>query len=129
LARVSWKRRVGIVFAAAAAGVLLTAGTAHANATVWVLDSSGFANWTENGDTLTVCDQSPDGWGVRGYIYRPYVGDVGNGTVLMKASDPQYDVDCAYVSVDIPESVSIYIKVCNYKGASIIYCQWTNARP
>jgi hypothetical protein len=111
------------VLATAAAGVLLISGTAYANdAGVYVLDDSGWAGWTENGDNLQVCDLEPDGWGVRGYIYQPNSGDPENGTVLMKASDGQYDDDCASVSVNVDESIRLSIKVCNYKGASIVLC-------
>jgi hypothetical protein len=113
------------VLATAAAGVLLISGTAYASdAYVYVLDDSGWASWTENGDTLRVCDAEPDGWGVRGYIYRPNSGDPENGTVLIKASDGQYDNDCASVSVNVDESIRLSIKVCNYKGDSIVLCDY-----
>jgi hypothetical protein len=113
------------VLATAAAGVLLISGTAFANdAAVDVLDNSGFATWTENGDTLRVCDTEPDGWGVRGYIYRPDSGDPENGTVLIKASDGQYDTDCASAAMNVDESIRLSIKVCNYKGASIVLCDY-----
>jgi hypothetical protein len=113
------------VLAAAAAGVMVTAGTAHADdAGVAVADNSGRAIWIENGDTLRVCDDEPDGWGVRGYIYRPNSGDPANGTVLIKESDPKYDSECFAVSVDVDETIALSIKVCNYKGASIILCAY-----
>jgi hypothetical protein len=102
---------------------MVTAGTAYANdATVDVLDDSGHATWIENGDTLFVCDDAADGWGVRGYIYEPNAGDPANGTVLIKASDGKYDNECASVSVNVDESIRLSIKVCNYKGASVILC-------
>jgi hypothetical protein len=117
------------VFAAVAAGVLLTAGAAHAaDAAVHVLDDSGEAIWTENGDNLQVCDDAADGWGVRGYVYRPYDGDPENGDVLLKASDGKYDTDCASVSKDISETIPLSIKVCNYKGTQIILCGYQAIR-
>jgi hypothetical protein len=127
LIRMTWRRRVTTVLATAAATVLVTAGAAHAyDATVHVLDDSGHADWHDIGDELTVCDDRADGWGVRGYIYRPNPGDPGNGTVLMKVSDPQYDenYNCEGVSVNISETISISIKVCNYKGATITLCDY-----
>jgi len=113
------------VLAAAAAGVLVTAGTAYANdATVYVLDDSGYAYWIENGDTLTVCDREPDGWGVRGYIYVPDAPGSADGAVMIKASDPKYDTDCYSASVNVDESIRLSIKVCNYKGASVVLCDY-----
>lgn len=127
--RSTWKRRAGTVLAAAAAGVMVTAGAANAaDGGVWVADRSGYATWVENGDTLKVCDEAGDGWGVRGYIYRPYAGDPGNGTVLIKANDPSYNGECFALSKDIDETIPISIKVCNYQGASIIYCQYASLR-
>lgn len=120
-----WCGRAATVFAAATAGVLLTAGAAHASdAGVSVLDDSGYAIWTEDGDNLQVCDRAADGWGVRGYIYVPTTEGSANGTVLIKASDPKYDTDCASVSVNLDEHIDLSIKVCNYKGASIVLCNW-----
>ena len=122
-------RRAGAAFAVAAVGVVLNAGIASAgDGVVWVSDSSGWATWTENGDSLQVCDMKGDGWGVRGYIYRPYTGDPANGTVLIKASDPSYDEQCVAVSKNVDESVAISIKVCNYKGDSIIFCEHKRLR-
>jgi hypothetical protein len=113
------------MLAAAAAGVMVTAGTAHASdAGLYVLDGSGHATWTENGDTLQVCDDEADGWGVRGYIYVPNSGDPANGTVLIKASDPKFDSECKSVSVNLDESIDLSIKVCNYQGDSIILCAY-----
>ncbi|MCG8925036.1 hypothetical protein [Lentzea sp. CC55] len=121
--------RAGVTVAAAAAALLVSAGVASAgDGGVSVADNSGYADWIENGDTLTVCDQRADGWGVRGYIYRPYAGDPANGTVLIKASDPSYNGECVSVSENIDESVAISIKVCNYKDSSIIYCQHKRLR-
>ena len=125
----SWMSRAGAVFAAAAVGIVVSAGVASAaNGSVSVADNSGYASWLENGDTLTVCDSKADGWGVRGYIYRPYSGDPANGTVLIKASDPSSDGNCVALSDNIDESIAISIKVCNYKGDSIIYCQHKRLR-
>jgi hypothetical protein len=121
--------RAGVAFAAAAVGVVVNAGVASAgDGSVWVGDNSGYATWVENGDTLTVCDMKGDGWGVRGYIYRPYAGDPANGTVLIKASDPSYNGECVAVSENIDESIAISIKVCNYKGSSLIYCEHKRLR-
>jgi hypothetical protein len=87
-------------------------------------DSTGYASWVENGDTLTVCDLSADGWGVRGYVYEPYAGNEEDGTVLIKADDPSDDGDCTSVSKNISETVTIWLKVCNYAGASVVACYW-----
>ena len=111
------------MLASAAAGVMVTAGTAYANdASVGMFDGSGRATWIETGDTLIVCDKAPDGWGVRGYIYVPESEGSADGTVLIKASDPKYDTDCVSASVDLDEHIDLSIKVCNYKGASVILC-------
>jgi hypothetical protein len=127
--KISLVSRAGGVFAAAAMGVVLSAGIASAaNGSVSVSDNSGYASWLENGDTLTVCDSKADGWGVRGYIYRPYSGDPANGTVLIKLSDPSSDGNCEAVSENIDESIAISIKVCNYKGSSIIFCEHKRLR-
>lgn len=127
--KISLVSRAGGVFAAAAMGVVLSAGVASAaNGSVSVSDNSGYASWLENGDTLTVCDSKADGWGVRGYIYRPYSGDPANGTVLIKVSDPSSDGKCEAVSENIDESIAISIKVCNYKGSSIIFCEHKRLR-
>jgi len=48
---------------------------------------ASLATWTDTGDTLKVCDVYSDGYGIRGYVYKPYTGDEGNGTVLLKVSD------------------------------------------
>ncbi len=127
--RSPWKRRVGTVLGAAAAGVVATAGGAYASdGRVDVADLSGYATWVENGDTLKVCDQRGDGWGVRGYVYRPYAGDPANGSVLIKKNDPSYDGECASVSQNIDESVAISLKVCNYQGSVVLLCQYTRLR-
>lgn len=125
----SWVRRAGVVVAVAAVGVVVNAGIASAaNGSVSVSDNSGYASWLENGDTLTVCDSKADGWGVRGYIYRPYNADPANGTVLIKLSDPSSDGKCEAVSKNIDESIAISIKVCNYKGDSLIFCEHKRLR-
>jgi len=127
LTRGVWKRRAGVVLAAAAAGVMVTTGTAYANdAYVEVLDGSGNAVWIENGDTLSVCDTKPDGWGVRGYIYVPDAPGSADGAVMIKASDPSADGDCVAASMNVPEQIDLSMKVCNYKGASIIFCNWVS---
>ena len=111
------------MLAAAAAGVMVTAGTAYANdAFVSVLDGSGNAAWIENGDTLSVCDSKADGWGVRGYIYVPDFDGSADGAVMIKVNDPSAAGDCVSASMDLPEQINLSIKVCNYKGDSIILC-------
>ncbi|MEO6084139.1 MAG: hypothetical protein ABIQ18_13660 [Umezawaea sp.] len=119
--------RVGIAFAAAAVGVVVSAGVASA-ADGTVSNGSGRADWYEHADTLSVCDNKGDGRGVRGYIYRPNAGDPANGTVLIKASDPSDDGNCVSVSENIDESIAISIKVCNYQGASITNCVYKRLR-
>jgi hypothetical protein len=120
-------RRFTTTFALASAFILAVAGTAHADdARVFLDHALGHANWIENGDRLEVCDDNPDGYGVRAYIYRPNPGgDTGNGTVLIKASDPKYDYECASASKDIDETISIYIKICRYAGSWVGDCKWT----
>lgn len=126
LTKSTWKRSAATVLAATAASVLMVSGTAHANDIgIYVGNRSGWASWTENGDSLQVCDDRPDGWGVRGYIYEPNGrNDPGNGTVRLKASDPKSDGNCVAVSVDVNERITLSIKVCNYKGASIANCAY-----
>jgi hypothetical protein len=125
----SWMRRAGVAFAAAAVGVVVNAGGASAaDGKVATSDNSGTATWVESSDTLIVCDKSPDGWGVRGYIYRPYVGDPGNGRVLFKLNDPSSNGVCVSASENIDESISISIKVCNYNGADVLFCEYRNLR-
>ena len=127
MTRKTWQRRAGTVLAAAAAGVVFASGTSYADdRSVYTDDQNGYAYWTENGDTLEVCDLHSDGWGVRGYVYRPKSGDPGNGTVLIKASDPKYDGYasdfCVAVSVNVDENIRLSLKVCKYKGARIANC-------
>lgn len=121
-------RRIATILAATCAFVMLVAGTAAADTSVYTTTSDGWyagsATWTENGDSLQVCDERADGYGVRGYIYLPNAGDHANGTVLIKASDPSYDPNCVTVSKNISETVTIAIKVCLYKGASVGRCDW-----
>ncbi|MEO6089178.1 MAG: hypothetical protein ABIQ18_39305 [Umezawaea sp.] len=125
----SWMRRAGIAFTAAAVGVVVSAGGASAaNGRVSTSYNSGTAAWVESSDTLTVCDNIADGWGVRGYIYRPYIGDPGNGRVLFKLNDPSSNGACVSASNNIDESISISIKVCNYQGSDVLFCEYTNLR-
>lgn len=89
----------------------------------------GWAGWTENGDTLTVCDLSSDGYGVRGYIYTPNSSsDPGNGTVLIKGNDPSNDGNCATFAKDLSETSHISIKVCEYAGDVVTACRYTAIR-
>jgi hypothetical protein len=123
-------RRIATVFAAATALVLGVAGTAYAHdQTVQLVDRwwgyhYGYATWTENGDTLKVCDTFSDGYGVRAYVYVPYTGDEENGTVLLKVSDPSNDGNCASTTKNINETTTISLKVCEYAGATIDSCAW-----
>jgi len=118
-------RRITTTFALASAFFLAVAGTAQAdNGYIFLNSGLGHANWIENGDRLEVCDDNPDGYGVRAYIYRPNSGDPGNGTVLIKASDPKYDYECASASKDISETITIYIKICRYAGSWVGDCNW-----
>lgn len=121
-------RRTAAVFAAAVAFTVIASGTASASNTYVEAYGDaymGSADWVENGDTLVVCDERPDGWGIRGYVYQPNPGDPYNGTVLIKASDPKDDGVCAWVSKDLSETMTIALKVCAYKGARIEYCDFT----
>lgn len=126
-----WWRRISATFAAAAAVVLVSAGTAHAaswDVFVETFDSSGLAYWTENGDTLDVCDIRADGFGVRGYIYLPNASDPANGTVLFKGNDPSSAGDCTSFTKNIAENIPLGIKVCNYRGSDVVDCGWKWAR-
>jgi hypothetical protein len=119
-------RRFITTFALASAFFLGVSGTAYADDAFVHLDHAlGSAYWHENGDSLEVCDDNPDGHGVRAYIYRPNPGgDAGNGTVLIKASDPSYNQICTWASQDISETISISIKVCRYAGDWVGDCKW-----
>lgn len=123
-------RRIATVIAAASALILGVAGTAYAHDKTVELDewfynyALGDATWTENGDTLKVCDDRADGYGIRAYIYVPYTGDEGNGTVLVKVSDPSYDGSCVSTTKNISETTQISLKVCQYAGATIGECTW-----
>lgn len=113
------------MLAATAASVMFVSGTASASDTsLSTPDHAGAASWTENGDTLRICDNDPDGWGVRAYVYRPNAADPWNGTVLIKGNDPKFDNDCTAVSEDVDEYIRLSIKVCLYKGASIKNCSY-----
>ena len=98
---ISWMRRAGIAFAAAAVGVVISVGSASAaDGGLFTANGSGHAKWTENGDTLEVCDDYPDNKGVRAYIYRPNAGDPANGTVLIKGDDPKTSDGCCVYGLD-----------------------------
>lgn len=112
-----------------AAGVLASTGTSQAaDAGVYTTTGGGWAGWTENGDTMTVCDISSDGYGVRGYIYTPYAGDPANGTVLIKGNDASNDGNCATFAENLSETRSISIKVCQYAGDVVKSCAYTRIR-
>ena len=118
------KRRIATVFAVAAGFVLLGAGAAYADASITSVNDRGLAVWTENGDTLTVCDLVGDGLGARGYIYTPTPGDPANGTVLIKASDGNATDGCVSVSKNISETSTIGIKICSYAGSVVNNCRY-----
>lgn len=121
-------RRITTVLAATGTLVLLATGVAAADPLVWTWNSdtpyAGSAQWTENGDTLEVCDRAADGAGVRGYIYRPNSGDHENGTVLIKASDGNATNGCVTASKDIDENITIAMKVCLYRGSAVFNCDY-----
>lgn len=125
-------RRIITVLAMASTTVLLAAGAAHA-ADTWVYTASpaeyhGYASWTEDGDTLTVCDKNADGWGTRGYIYVPNQPNPANGTVLIKGNDPNATDGCYSYSENISETTALSIKVCLYSGALVGYCDYRRIR-
>jgi hypothetical protein len=41
---------------------------------------------------------------------------------MIKASDPSSADGCVSASMDLPEQIGLSIKVCNYKGDSIVLC-------
>ncbi|WP_329174656.1 hypothetical protein [Streptomyces sp. NBC_01477] len=117
------KRRYIALLGLVAAGMYVSSGTSWSyDAKTWTDDFSGYAYWTENGDSMQVCDDAADGYGVRGYIYTPNVSDPINGTVLFKGDDPSSNGTCETYSKDINETGHIGIKVCNYSGATVIRC-------
>jgi len=125
----SWMHRAGVACAVAAVGLVVGAGVAGAaDGAVTTANGSGYADWVENGDTLTVCDRAGDDKGVRAYIYRPNAGDPANGTVLIKGDDPNATDGCRTYAKNIDESIVISIKVCNYQGASITNCVYKRLR-
>ncbi|MEU2423354.1 hypothetical protein ABZ619_20405 [Streptomyces sp. NPDC007851] len=123
------KRKLITVLGLAAAGIFAGAGTSSAaDAGVYTTTGGGWAGWTENGDTLTVCDLSSDGYGVRGYIYTPYSSEPQNGTVLIKGNDPSNDGNCATFAQNLSETIHISIKVCEYAGDVVTYCDYRSIR-
>jgi hypothetical protein len=132
------KVRVGVradhrdgALALAATGVLLAAGTSHAydRGIPTSVGNAGWADWTEDGDKLRVCDQAANGYGVRGYIYIPNSdSDPGNGTVLIKGDDPSGDGGCEEFTKNISETIHISIKVCEYAGAVVKNCNYSAFR-
>jgi hypothetical protein len=124
------KYRLAGALALAAAGLLIGGGTSYAaDAGVYTGTGGGWAGWTENGDTLTVCDLDSDGYGVRGYIYTPNSSsDTGNGTVLIKGNDASNDGSCATFAKNLSETSHISIKVCEYAGDVVTACRYTAIR-
>ena len=113
----------------AAAGLLMVAASANADDTGRLNTAApdgygGYAYWTENGDKVTACDTESEGWGVRAYIYTPYAGDPENGTVLIKVNAPSAASGCASSSVNISETANISLKVCEYAGSWVGYCNY-----
>ncbi|MEV6505406.1 hypothetical protein [Streptomyces sp. NPDC051642] len=123
------KRKLITVLGLVAAGIFAGAGTSSADdAGVLTTTGNGYAAWTENGDTLTVCDLYGDGYGVRGYIYTPYASAPQNGTVLIKGNDKSADGNCASYAANLSETIHISIKVCEYAGDVVTYCAYTPIR-
>ena len=123
--------RAGVAVAVAAVGVVINAGIASAaDGYVYTADNSGYADWIENGDTLTVCDRVADSWGTRAYIYVPDSPGSANGTVLIKGDDPKTtDGDgCHSFAKDISETTRLSLKVCNFKASAIANCRHTSLR-
>jgi hypothetical protein len=98
---------------------------------VYTLDSGaagGYAEWTEDGDTLKVCDiENVGDWHARAYIYIPDAPGSGTGQVLQAVSDNSDNGSCSAYFEDIPEGVSIDMKVCVTNSAGVINstCNWT----
>ncbi|NUO42519.1 MAG: hypothetical protein HOV73_08140 [Streptomyces sp.] len=123
------KRKLITVLGLVAAAIFAGAGTSQAaDVVVYTTTGGGRAGWTENGDTLTVCDISSDGYGVRGYVYTPYSDAPQNGTVLIKGNDPSNDGNCAAFPGDLSESIHISLKVCEYAGDVVTYCDYVKIR-
>lgn len=122
-------RKAFTVIGLVTAGVFAGAGTSQAaDAGVYTATGGGWGGWTENGDTLTVCDLSADGYGVRGYIYTPYASAPQNGDVLIKGNDPSDDGNCATFAKNLSESIHISIKVCEYAGDVVKDCNYARIR-
>lgn len=91
----------------------------------------GYAEWTNDGDTLKACDieDTPEGtWHARAYIYVPDRPNSGTGQVLMAISDLSDNASCTAFHSDISETVNKEMKVCvtNADGAVInSTCNWT----
>jgi hypothetical protein len=124
-------RRITTILAATSAFIMLVVGTATADELVYAWNSNtykaGSALWTENGDTLFVCDRAADGAGTRGYIFQP-TDNQGNGTVLIKASDSNSTDGCVSAAKNISETIAIAIKVCLYQGDWVGNCEWALIR-
>lgn len=120
-----WKHWGGVlsVMCVTAGGMVFAAGTAYADVDLYLGNGNfSHAAWTENGDTLRVCDEKADGMGTRAYIYRPDYEESDTGTVLIKVSDPKSDGNCVAVSKDISENIEIALKVCAYRGDVVQPC-------
>ncbi|MFE6691869.1 hypothetical protein ACFVFQ_36045 [Streptomyces sp. NPDC057743] len=123
------KYKVPAALALAGIGLVGMAQTATANdLTVYTHDNSGHAKWFEAKHEIGVCDDKADGWGTRGYIYRPKHGDPGNGTVLLKVNDPSAKGHCGWGRLPQSPAGHLNIKVCSYKGAKIEDCTWAPIR-
>ena len=125
-------RKTITALATTATAVLLATGTAQAAdawvETPWPAQGHGTASWTENGDTLKVCDIEADGYGTRAYIYGPNQPNPANGTVLIKGNDPKSSDGCYTYSENISETTALSIKVCLYAGDFVGYCDHRRIR-
>ena len=126
---------VSAVLALAAAGIVAGTGTSYAGTVtpqsdggVYTTTGGGYASWTENGDTLSVCDIAGDGHGVRGYIYEPSSAGSSGGHVLIMGNDPESTDGCHAFYKNISETVAISLKVCEYQGTVVNDCDWVELR-
>lgn len=91
---------------------------AGTNAQAWTYyagQARGVANWSHNGDLLTVCDESADGWGIRGTVYSLHPD--GFWQFEMAVNDPSATGGCENVTKNVPDGRTIEIAVWQYKGS------------
>lgn len=91
-------------------------------ARTWMAGSSADSN-------LEACDRRANGWGIRGYLYRPTPGKPSDGRVLLSVSDGSYNGwnACKVVAKVMPDH-DLNLKVCEYRGARLRYCEWAVIR-